>query len=180
MSEIPTTPEAHAPSRAPGAFAASALSRGVDRARAGLTSASFIAPLLTRVVLGMAFFQAGYGKWQHMDGTTDFFAGLGIPLPGANAMFIATLEMVGGALLIPGIASRVWAFLLSATMVVALITAHPAEFVTAWAWSSETAPLDVTAFAFLLFLSWLLFFGPGAASVDRLLSRWLIPSPSKS
>lgn len=134
---------------------------------------SFLPPLVTRIVLGMAFFQAGLGKWRHLDGTTEFFAGIGIPMPGANAVFVALVEMVGGALLIPGIASRVGSFFLAATMIVALVTADRADFLASWSWSGDLAPTDITAFTFLLLLAWLLVSGPGAASADRLLGPWL-------
>ena len=166
MSEITTAPDTYRNDTL-----RAALSRTVQRARSNLAALSFAAPLLTRVVLGLAFLQAGLGKWRHLEGTTEFFAGLGIPLPGANAMFVATLQLVGGLLLIPGVASRVWAFLLTCTMVVALLTADAADFAGAWAWTSDLSPTDVTAFTFLLFLLWLLFFGPGAASIDHLMFR---------
>jgi putative oxidoreductase len=169
MTEVSTTRETHASEVA---GSAAWRSGALLQARATLSHLSFVPPLLTRLVLGLAFLQAGLGKWRHLDGTTDFFASLGIPFPGANALFIAMLEMVGGLLLIPGLASRVWAFLLTCTMVVALLTADAADFAGSWAWSSDLSPTDVTAFTFLLFLLWILLHGPGAASVDRAISRW--------
>jgi putative oxidoreductase len=169
MSEITTTP---ATSRERTWPVKASFYQATRAARSGLSTLSFVAPLLTRIVIGLAFFQAGLGKWRHLDGTADFFAGLGIPLPGANAVFIAVLEMVGGLLLIPGLASRAWAFLLTCTMAVALITADAADFVSSWASSSDLSPTDVTAFTFLLFLLWLVLYGPGAASIDHVVSRW--------
>ncbi len=37
----------------------------------------FIAPLATRIVIGLAFFQAGLGKWRHMENAIGFFDSLG-------------------------------------------------------------------------------------------------------
>ena len=53
---------------------------------------SFLAPLLTRLVIGYAFYQAGGGKLANMERTVGFFTDLGIPFPAANAHFIARLE----------------------------------------------------------------------------------------
>jgi hypothetical protein len=32
---------------------------------------------------------------------------------------------------------------------------------------------DVTSFTYLLFLLWLVFYGPGPISLDKLVSKWL-------
>ncbi|MCW8133831.1 MAG: DoxX family protein, partial [Planctomycetota bacterium] len=84
---------------------------------------AFAAPLLTRLALGYAFYQTGSGKWAHIDNTVEFFAGLGIPAPAANAYFVATLELVGGIALILGLGTRLFSLALSSTMVVAMMTA---------------------------------------------------------
>jgi uncharacterized membrane protein YphA (DoxX/SURF4 family) len=94
-----------------------------------LRTASFIAPLLTRVVIGFPFFLGGRAKWQNLERTAGVFADLGIPAPAANAVFIALLEMIGGLLLIVGLGTRVVGSLLSCTMIVAIATAHREEFV---------------------------------------------------
>lgn len=53
---------------------------------------------ILRIVTGLVFAAHGYQKWFTMgiDGTTGFFTGLGIPLPGVAAILVATLELVGG------------------------------------------------------------------------------------
>jgi putative oxidoreductase len=140
----------------------------VDGAVVWLERFGFIAPLATRIVIGLAFLQTGLGKWAHMDRTADFFASLGIPLPGANAAFVATLELVGGGALVVGLLTRPFAALLSSTMIVALLTADREAFLASWSRASETSPTDVTSFVFLLFLLWLLTRGPGTLSLDRL------------
>jgi putative oxidoreductase len=128
---------------------------------------AFVAPLATRIVIGLAYFQTGLGKWQHFDRTVEFFASSGIPFPAANVALVATLELVGGPLLIAGLMTRLTASALSASMVVALLTADRASFLAAWKPGAESGPTDVAAFVFLLFLLWLVLLGPGAVSVDR-------------
>ncbi len=131
-----------------------------------------LAPLVTRLVLGHTFLLTGMGKWRNFDNTVGFFTDIGIPAPAANAAFIATLELVGGVLLMLGLGTRVVAALLSSTMVVALLTADRSDFVNAFAWSgAEKGLTDVVPFVFLMFLGWLVAFGPGPISVDRKLFK---------
>jgi putative oxidoreductase len=136
---------------------------------------AFLPPLLTRLVLGQAFFFTGRGKLENFEGTVAFFTDIGIPLPAANAAFVARLEYFGGLLLVIGLLTRLTALLLSSTMVVALLTADRALFVQALAGSGEAGLTDVTPFVYLLLLLWLVVFGPGALSLDGLLARWVRP-----
>jgi putative oxidoreductase len=136
---------------------------------------AFLPPLLTRLAIGHAFYLTGRGKLANAEGIVKFFTDLGIPFPAANAAFVSRLEYFGGMLLIAGLLTRVVALLLSGTMVVALITADRADFLAALAGTIDKAPVDVTPFAYLLLLLWLVIFGPGAVSLDALLKRWLLP-----
>lgn len=73
-----------------------------------------------RVVLGYIFLDAGAGKWRRgISGTGRWMAGLGIPLPQASARLVATVEVVGGMLLIIGLATHWAAVPLAANMLVA-------------------------------------------------------------
>lgn len=130
-----------------------------------------VAPLLTRLVIGHAFIQTGIGKWQSFPDVVEFFASLGLPAPAANAAFISTLEVVGGAALILGVGTNLFAALLSSTMVVALMTADSAAFVGAVTGSGEQALIDVLPVMFLMPLTWLVAFGAGPLSLDHLLRR---------
>ena len=153
----------------------------VQRVNALVESASrrfgFIVPLATRIVIGLAFFQAGLGKWRHMDNAIGFFDSLGIPLPAFNAYLVASMELVGGIALILGLFTRFFASGLSVTMVVALLTAHSGDILTAWSSSSEMSPTDIIAFTFLLFLLWLVAHGTGKLSLDALLRTVLKMEP---
>jgi putative oxidoreductase len=130
---------------------------------------AFLAPLLTRLVVGLGFHATGHGKLQDLQKVTGFFTDLGIPFPGANAAFIAYLEFIGGLCLILGLGTRVFAFLLSCSMVVALLTADRPDFIKKF----PPDPTDVASFTYLLFLIWLVLYGPGPISIDYFLSKWL-------
>ncbi len=134
---------------------------------------AFLAPLVTRIVVGWAFYLTGSGKWAHFDNTVTFFTELGIPYPVANAAFVATLELAGGIALMVGLLTRIFAAGLASTMVVALLTADKQRFLESWSTASEISPTDISAFVFLLFFAWLALYGPGPVSLDKLLARWL-------
>jgi len=138
------------------------------RGSAIAASLAFLPPLLTRLVIGQAFHLTGHGKLTNFDRTVDFFASLGIPFPHANAAFISALEFVGGLCLMLGLGTRIFAGLLSCSMIVALMTADKADFVSKF-WSAIT---DVTSFVYLLFLIWLVVYGPGPVSLDALIGKW--------
>lgn len=134
---------------------------------------SFLAPLLTRLVVGQAFYLTGSGKWAHFDNTVTFFTELGIPFPQANAAFVSSLELVGGICLFFGLFTRLMATGLASTMMVALLTADKERFISSLSPSSEVGSTDISSFVFLLFFLWLALYGPGLISLDKLLSKWL-------
>jgi len=149
-------------------------------AHLGLRTAAlfaFLAPLATRLVMGQAFYQTGQGKLANFSNTVAFFADLGIPFPELNAAFVARLEFYGGLALVAGLLTRLVACGLASTMVVALMTADKQAFLEALRGTGEAGLTDVAPFVYLLFLVWLVLFGPGPVSLDRLLSRWLRSEP---
>lgn len=142
---------------------------------------AFLPPLLTRLVIGQAFFFTGRGKLQNPEGVVSFFTDLGIPFPAANAAFVSRLEYYGGMLLIAGLLTRVVALLLGSTMVVALMTADKTDFLAALFNTGDKGLTDVVPVVYFLFLLWLVIAGPGALSLDALLKRWLLrPAPSEA
>lgn len=81
--------------------------------------------LVLRVGLGIVMIAHGLQKFAGgLDGIAGFFGSLGIPAPELAAPFVATLEVVGGAAVLVGVLTRVFAALLAITLVVAIFTAH--------------------------------------------------------
>jgi putative oxidoreductase len=130
---------------------------------------SFQSPflLLIRVYWGWLFLQSGIGKFGHIEKVVSFFTDLGIPAPTMNAYFNASLETVGGVLLILGLASRLISVPLLINMIVAYITADREAFTSFFSESGKFFAAD--PFPFLLVSLLILIFGPGKFSVDTLI-----------
>lgn len=120
--------------------------------------------LAIRLYWGWAFHLAGCTKFEKIEGVTAFFQSLAIPFPETMAYLVASLECIGGLLLIFGLASRLISLPLAVTMAVALLTAHaegalqlfsdPSKFVA-------QAPVTYLLASLTIFL-----FGPGRLSID--------------
>jgi putative oxidoreductase len=148
------------------------VSRSAALALRAAAALAFIAPLLTRITLGYAFFLTGRGKLANFETTVEFFTAQNIPFPALNAAFVSRLEYYGGILLVVGLLTRIVSGLLASTMVVALLTER-AQFFQSWLPTGDIGPLDVDPWVFLLLLSWLVLYGPGLLSADHWLARWL-------
>jgi uncharacterized membrane protein YphA (DoxX/SURF4 family) len=84
----------------------------------------FLGPLALRIFLAPIFILAGLGKLSAIEGTAQYFGFLGIPAPTLMAYTAGLTELVGGILLIPGVAVRWAAVPLMFTMAVAAGAAH--------------------------------------------------------
>jgi putative oxidoreductase len=92
------------------------------------TTSTSIGLTVLRVVLGVVFIAHGAQKFgQGIPGVTQGFAGMGVPFAEVAAPLVAGLELIGGALLVLGVATRVVAVLLAVDMVVAGALAHLAS-----------------------------------------------------
>ena len=120
--------------------------------------------LLVRLYWGWQFAQTGWGKINNIAKVTAFFTTLGIPMPGVNAHFIAGLELVGGLLLIVGLASRPISLLLTGNMLVAYITADREALFSVI--SDPDKFYAAAPYTFLVASLIVLIFGPGRASLD--------------
>lgn len=127
--------------------------------------------LATRMTLGFGFYLTGKGKLEHIDNLVAFFADLHIPLAAYQAPLVARIEYYGAILLLLGLCTRFSALLLASTMAVALMTADKADFLASWSTESEKVPTEITAYAYLLLLLWLVASGGGVLSLDALFNK---------
>ena len=92
------------------------------------------------------------------------FRGWGIPYPEYLTPFVSGVELVGGALLLIGLFTRIAAAPLAIVMVVAVISAK---------WVDIDSLLTLLGFEEVMYFAlftWLAIAGPGPVSLDHLLS----------
>ena len=75
--------------------------------------------LLVRLAVGAIFITHGIGKFRDIEGTIGFFAGLG--LSAFFAYLVATVELVGGIMVLLGICARFAGVILAIVMLFAII-----------------------------------------------------------
>lgn len=138
------------------------MSRGFDKLRSPLL-------LVIRLMFGWTLFETGKGKLQNIDRFTEFLTHLHIPMPSANAHFVASLECVGGLLLLVGLFSRLIAIPLTINFIVAYITADHDALVGFF--KDQDAFTSAAPFLYLLVSLIILAFGPGFFSLDELIRR---------
>jgi putative oxidoreductase len=128
---------------------------------------AFAPALLSRLVVGLVFVHSGWGKLHDLDRVVRFFASLGIPYPELQAPFVASVELVCGALVLVGLATRFAAVPLIGTMLVALATALAPKL------DGLQSLLGLAEFLYLVLLVQLVVGGAGAVSLDRFAGRAL-------
>jgi putative oxidoreductase len=84
---------------------------------------------IMRVVTGIIFMGHGAPKFGitgdgGLESTAGFLSSLGVPMPGVAAFLVAFFEFGGGALLIVGLLTRVWAAGLAFAMLIAVTMVH--------------------------------------------------------
>ena len=134
-------------------------------ARALAQRAAWVAPLLARLTVGVAFAESGWGKVHNLEAVARYFAKLGIPAPTFQATFVSYVELICGALVALGLATRLAAVPLIGTMIVALITAKASDI------AGFSDLIGTIEFCYAVLLAWLALSGPGAASIDHVIAR---------
>jgi putative oxidoreductase len=135
------------------------------------TKLDWVAPLVARVTLGVLFISTGWGKVHDLDKVTGFFTELGIPLPHLNAVMVSFVELIGGGLLLLGLASRLAALPLIASMAVAILTAQRENV------HGLADLFGLVEWTYLALLLWVAIAGPGKASLDHFLVGKKRPAP---
>ena len=133
--------------------------------------------LFVRLYWGWQLIESGWGKLHNLDKVTEFFTSLGLPIPGATAVFISSLELFGGILLALGLFSRVISLMLAVNLIVAYITADREALLSIF--SDPDKFMAAAPFTFLWASLLVLIFGAGKISVDALLGRWLFPGEAR-
>ena len=137
------------------------------RARASaatLTRSQWIPQLLVRLFLGYFFFETGWSKVGNLDAMAERFTGWGIPLPAFSAALSGYTELIGGAFLMLGLATRLAAVPLCINMVVAILVVNIRKVSGLDEFVELSEPLYALCFV------WLFFSGPGRVSLDHLFS----------
>jgi putative oxidoreductase len=115
-----------------------------------------------RIATGLVFAVHGYQKFAGgVANVSAFFAKVSIPLPGLMGPFIAALELVGGILLLLGVATRWLGLLFAIEMAVATFWVK----IPAQGWNSSDLERMLLAAGITLFLA-----GAGKLAIDEV---WL-------
>lgn len=140
------------------------------------------AVLFVRLAVGFTFMVAGSGKLRDLSSTTGFFEGIGFPAPTELAAMVGVFEVLGGALVLIGLATRIAVLPLIIIMIMALLStklptlvggpvgpfAAPRGPNVGLAAFLNASRLD---FSMLMTTIFLLIVGAGRISLDARLSR---------
>lgn len=135
---------------------------GID---ATLRNYAWLGPLLLRLVFGWFWLETGWAKLHNLEFFAGRFVEWGIPWPMLSATVSGATDLIGGALLIVGLGTRLAAIPMIVNMLVALAVVVLPTINT----FNEFVELDEVLYVCVLF--WLLMAGPGKASLDHVLAR---------
>ncbi|WP_049623730.1 DoxX family protein [Frateuria defendens] len=143
------------------------LAGAASRALSALHAVRWAGPLLLRLGFGYFWLETGIAKVHNLDGFTARFVGWGIPFPVFSAALSAWTELLGGLLLMLGLFTRLVCVPMIVNMAVAIALVVSANFTGL----DDVVEADETVY--ILIFVWLLFAGPGKASLDAWLVRRL-------
>ena len=138
-----------------------------DRVLAFLNGHGWIGPLLLRLVFGWFWLETGWAKLHNLEFFAGRFVEWGIPWPMLSATVSGATDLIGGALLISGLGTRLAAIPMIVNMLVALAVVVLPTITT----FNEFVELDEVLYVCVLF--WLLMAGPGKASLDHVIAKRL-------
>ena len=84
--------------------------------------------LIIRLLAGSVFFWEGILKFVYANQGVGRFTKLGFPFPETTAHFVATMEIIGGLLLMFGLLTRVAAFYFIVQMIIAVLSTKVALY----------------------------------------------------
>src|SRR5262249_8145149 len=138
----------------------------VTRIYGRLDCLEWVIRLVVRIAVGLEFFGSGLGKLGKLSGMGEYFRSLGIPAPEIQAPFVAGPAVGCGALIVVGLLTRPAALMLCGVMTVAIVTAAAPEKHITTSWHGLLEFFYLPEVLLLLLLAWLVFAGPGRASLD--------------
>ena len=134
-------------------------------ARTTLSRLQWLGPLLLRLVFGYFWLETGWAKLHNLDFFVGRFIEWGIPFPQLSATVSGATDLIGGALLMLGLGTR----LATVPMLVNMLVALAVVVLPTISGLDEFVELNEVLYVSVLF--WLLLAGPGKASLDHLLAR---------
>jgi putative oxidoreductase len=133
----------------------------------------WLAPLLARLAVGLLFMSTGWGKVHSISKVTEFFESLHIPAPGFNAVLVGYSELIGGALLVLGLVTRLAAIPLIVSMVIAILTAKLGDLHNVF----DLVGFD--EFTYLVVLVMIVLLGPGSVALDAVVFARMRKGPPR-
>lgn len=143
-----------------------------------LHSLEWMGILVARVAVGLLFFLSGRGKLfvpERRDQMRRTLIDAHVPFPDLNAVFVSTVELVCGVLLLFGALTPLSCAMLGCVMIVAIATSGIPNIKASCpiGWLAEF--LYLPEVLYLVILICLFFSGPGWLSVDHLILSRLFP-----
>jgi putative oxidoreductase len=130
------------------------------------TNVSDAAALVGRILLALIFITSGWGKIAGFDGTVQYIASKGLPLPQLGAILAIVVELGGGILLAIGYKARWAALAIGVFTIVAAIFFHNYWAVDAAQKMGQQINfwknVSITGGMLMVFA-----FGPGRHSLDK-------------
>lgn len=157
-----------------------------DRVTNALNRFDWLANLFLRLSVGFMFFSGAVGKLDDLDKFTAMINGLGIPGAPVAAPGVAIIELIGGAALMLGLATRAVSLVLALDMVGALMTDIGPSLAEKYSslWSLLSNLFYSSEWLLTGLLLFLVCVGAGCASLDAQIARRLASSgraaPSKT
>ncbi len=131
--------------------------------------------LMIRLLFGYELALTAWGHLHNVDAMVKNFTDWGVPLPQLNVYISGYTELIGGVLLIIGLAARLISLPLVLNFIVAYLTASKDTIHMLVSGPNRLDGVDKffndSAFNFLIAAMIVLAFGPGKASIDYLLER---------
>lgn len=131
--------------------------------------------LFIRLYIGYQCIISGWNHLHNFDQMVKNFQGWRIPLPHVSVAVSASTELIGGALLLIGLASRFASLVLTGNFFVAMLSVELANYAFSYKqlWAKiledQSPILGDTAFPFFVAAVLILVFGPGFLSVDGII-----------